>query len=261
MNQVPSRYGSGLHIFYAAYSDCAQRVLLCAAEKGIEATLHPVDLRRNAQLADWFLEITPKCEVPAIVHEGMPMHDSCRILRYFDEKFPHPCLTPGDKGEREEMNRLLQDASSFHTTGVIEYVYAKGIGRLPRPQDWAFYRANVPHRLAFHEARLRGERGCDLAGTEAHLQDVYAGLEGRLRGNRWLAGSVYSLADIAWFPSISLMEVFGHSCANFPELSAWLDRIRSRPAYTSGIGRHLLPIPDVLLRTVARLNNRFGNRR
>ncbi len=70
-------YPEELHLFYNAYSDCSQRVLLMLAEKGLDASLHPLNLLKAEQLSDWYRAITPKCEVPAIIHHGRAMHESC----------------------------------------------------------------------------------------------------------------------------------------------------------------------------------------
>ncbi len=159
------------------------------------------------------------------------------------------------------MDQWLDRAAAFHQTGVIEYLYSMGLGRRPRPQDAAFYRDHVPHRHAFHQARLHGKTGCDPIAAEAHLNAQYAALDRALADQPWLAGNHYSLADIAWFPSIFALGIFGFDPSSYPHLRSWQARIRARPAFASGIKRHLLPIPNPLIRFVLRFNNRFGQRR
>ncbi len=56
--------------------------MLLLAEKGIEAEMHEVNLLKSEQLTEEYLRINPKGEVPAIVHNGKAMHESCDIMRY-----------------------------------------------------------------------------------------------------------------------------------------------------------------------------------
>ena len=247
-----------LHLYYNPYSDCSQRVMLMLAEKGLEPTRHVVDLLRSEQLTDAFHAVTPKCEVPAIVEEGRAMHESCDILRHLERTHPTPSLTARNTGLMEQR---LDEAAVFHDTGVVEFVYATGLGRRPTPRDFEFYRAHVPHRFAFHQARLRGERGCDRGVAEDNIRRAYAPLEHALADHPWLCGSTYSLADIAWFPSVFMLEMFGFSLAPFPNLAAWSTRVQSRPAFQTGIRAHLRRVPPFVLRWAARMNNRFGGRR
>lgn len=261
MTEPSALYSEGLHVFYNPYSDSSARVLLALAEKGERAELHAVDLLKSAQLTERFREITPRCEVPAIVHNGKPMHESADILLYLEEVFPSPRLVPSQAAQRKEVEQWLHEASRFHDTGLVEFIYATGIGRRPRPQDLEFYRKHVPHRHEFHLARLRGERAGNRKVAEHGIREDYARLEKALSEHPWLAGDDYSLADLAWFPSVFFLNVWGFAPSGFPRIVEWVNAIKARPAFHEGIGRHLASVPDIVVRNLARLNNRSGKRR
>ncbi|MCG7588432.1 glutathione S-transferase family protein [Photobacterium sp. OFAV2-7] len=244
---------TGLHLFYHPLSNCAGRVLLAIEEKGLKVEKHLIDLLKSKQLTDEYIAINPKGEVPAIVHDGMAMHESVTILRYLEETFPEVSLSPKEDSLREQMNDWLDAAGRSHEPGVVNYVYAKGYGRLPTPRDWAFYQAHIPHRTRFHEERRKGLVGCDIKQAEAVLHDQFSKLELALEGREYLVGNTYSLADIAWFPNAFVLQVLGYSLQPFPNVKRWMKRIESRPAFKHGYRKELPPVPMSLLGIIARV--------
>jgi glutathione S-transferase len=251
---------TGLHVFYSAYSNNAQRVLLLLAEKGIEAEMHEVNLLKSEQLTEEYLRVNPKGEVPAIVHNGKAMHESCAIMRYLDAEFPGPGFTPQGAEDRKQMEQWLDSATGFHMKGIVNYVYAKGLGRLPTPRDWEFYKRHIPHRAKFHEERRKGLVGRDATAASAVLDEQFAKLETALTNNEWLVGNTYSLADMVWFSNANVLRISGYSLSDFPRLCDWMERIQARPAYREGVARRLLKLPDWLLRCIVKLNNKLGHR-
>ena len=251
---------TGLHLFYNTYSNCSQRVQLLLAEKGIEAEMHVVDLMRGAQLTEEYHQISPRCQVPAIVHNGTPMEESCDIMKYLEKEFPENSFTPVDSIEQSQMDYWLNIAGSTHISHIVNYVYAYGYGRLPTPDQWAFYQKHVPHRTKFHKERREGLVATDRKAATALIDEQFTQLEETLGKTPWLAGNTYSLADIAWYPNAWLLQLFGYSLEKFPNMQAWMKRIEQRPAYQSGIKNHLKNIPNFVLRLVGKLIRKFGNR-
>jgi len=256
---------SGIHVYYNPYSNCSQRVQLLCAEKQLDVEWHEIDLLGGEQLSDAFRAITPECAVPAMVHDGKRVYDSVTIMRYLEKAFPSPSMTPDSELEKGQMEQLLDQASASHMQQVVPYVYAQGIGRLPTPEQKAFYDRYVPVRSQFHNNRIAGKVANDKQATREVIDRQFSEFDKVLSKQPWLAGEQYSLADIAWYANYSLLRNLGYKLPHLPHFQNWVNAIESRPAYKTGIKDHLKPIlecmPGVLLRCIAKTYRLFGNRK
>jgi glutathione S-transferase len=70
-----------------------------------------------------------------------------------------------------------------------------------------------------------------IARGEKALPGVIAVLEGRLAQKRWVLGEDFTLVDCAYCPMLNVIEKAGFSFGDFPKVHAYLDTIRSRPAW------------------------------
>lgn len=247
---------TGLHLFYHPYSNCAQRVMLLCAEKNLSPVMHKIDLMRGEQLSESYRVINPSCDVPAIVHDGLAMGDSVSIMRYLEKTYPQVSLTPQSVTEHEEMERLLDEASMSHMRAVVPFVYAFDFGRLPTSEQKMFYDRYVPHRANFHNERLAGKVACDKKKAQQVVDSQFEMLESILSHRPWLAGSSYSMADIAWFTNTILLRTFGYTLPDVPHVKKWISAIEQRAAYRVGIKSQLLPIPSWMIRSVWKLIRR-----
>jgi glutathione S-transferase len=71
-------------------------------------------------------------------------------------------------------------------------------------------------------------------------------MEQHLRDAQWFTGSGYGIADIALFAYTDVAGEGGISLQPFPEVRAWLQRVRGQPRF--------LPMPAV----TAEVRARFG---
>ncbi|WP_169308234.1 glutathione S-transferase family protein [Ferrimonas aestuarii] len=249
-----------LTLYYHPYSNCAQRVMLALAEKGLTPQKIKINLMANEQLSDHYRAINPKCEVPALVHNNHSITESCTILSYLEQQFPKVSLTPQQPEQAQLMTRWLEKAAQSHEHQVVNFVYANGLGRLPTPEQWRYYEQHVPHRAEFHRKRRLGKAGSDLQQAKSVLDAQFEEIECQLSKTAWLAGSEYSLADIAWYPNAKLLSRLGYDVHPFPYVRQWLRRIEARPAYQAGIKPEMMPLPNWLLRVALRLIRRVGGR-
>ena len=56
-------------------------------------------------------------------------------------------------------------------------------------------------------------------------------VEGELAKAKWLLGNDFTLVDCAYAPILNITEKAGFSFAEFPKVRAYMDAIRSRPAW------------------------------
>lgn len=253
---------NGLHLFCNPYSNCAGRVMLAVAEKQLDVQIHLVDLLKGEQLSSEYRAINPTCDIPAIVHDGEAMGDSISILRYLEKHFPEKSLTPSELEQKSQMDNLLEQASQSHMEYIVPWLYAKGFGRFPTAEQKAFYDQYVPHRSKFHNKRIAGVIATDHREPEKKIHQQLSELNQILGQHQYLAGGHYSLADIAWFPTLYLLgRIFAFSLKQYPHILRWMADIESRPAFVNGIKSHLKPIPHCMLRLMMRVIRFTGGRK
>ena len=185
------------------------KITLFLEEAGLPYRLVPVDIGRGEQFRPEFLAIAPNNRMPAIVdHEpadgGAPVSvfESGAILLYLADKTGR--LIPQDLRGRVEALQWL-----FWQMG--------GLGPMAgQNHHFAHY---APEKIAYAIDRYVNE-----------TNRLYGVLDNRLADRPFLAGSDYSIADMACYPWIVPHERQGQDLADFPNLQRWFRAIEARPA-------------------------------
>jgi GST-like protein len=76
---------------------------------------------------------------------------------------------------------------------------------------------------------------------------LYGVMDKRLGTHKYIAGSAYSIADIAIFPWLRSWKNQGIDWVDFPNLKGWFDEIAARPAVQRGVdvlAGHRKPLVD-----------------
>jgi GST-like protein len=182
-------------------------------ELGLEYRVHPVDLGNGEQFAPDFVAINPNGKIPAIVDaegpEGLPfaVFESGAILIYLAEKTGQ--LLPADTGGRSR---------------VIQWLLFQVGGLGPLLGQAQHFRRFAPRPLPYAIERYTQE-----------AQRLYGVLERRLEASEFLAGSFYSIADIAAYPWVGRAEWQGVTLADLPQVRRWFDAVGARPAVQRGM--------------------------
>ena len=184
------------------------KITMFLEETGLPYRLVPVNLVKNEQFEPDFLKIAPNNKMPAIVdHDpiggGAPIgiFESGAILHYLAEKTG--MLLPGDLRGRVE---------------AMQWLFWQVAGLGPMPGQLIFFLRNTEkHPFAIERYRKETER-------------LFGVLDRRLAGREWLAGDVYSIADIAAYAWAAPYNLFGLSLDSYPAVERWLEAIASRPA-------------------------------
>jgi len=95
-------------------SSASRRVRLCLEEKGLAYEGHVVDMANMEHHSPEYLRINPLGVIPALIHEGRPLHESGTICEYLDETFPDPPLRHDTPYQRAEMRNWIR-----HIDGLI----------------------------------------------------------------------------------------------------------------------------------------------
>ena len=192
--------------------------LLALGHGGAEYDAWLVPISEGAQFGSGFVAVNPNSKIPALMDRSGPepirVFESGAILIYLAEKFDGAFL-PGRGAERAECLSWLfwQMGSAPFLGGGFGHFYAYAPTRQPYPIDR--YAMEVKRQL-----------------------DV---LDRRLAESEYLAGSSYTIADIAVWPWYGAM-VKGllYSAGEFLQVQEyrhvlrWTDQIAQRPAVKRG---------------------------
>ena len=191
--------------------------LLALEYSGAEYDAWLITIVDGDQFGSDFVKINPNSKIPALLDRSMPtpirVFESASILLYLGEKFD--AFLPKDLSTRTEMMNWL-----FWQMGSAPYI-GGGFGH--------FY-AYAPYKMEYPIDRFTMEVKRQL--------DV---LDQRLEVNEYLAGSEYTIADIAAFPWYgALIKGWLYGAAEFLNaheylnVQRWVDTILERPAVKRG---------------------------
>ncbi|ATZ93949.1 MULTISPECIES: glutathione-dependent disulfide-bond oxidoreductase [Dickeya] len=191
--------------------------LLALGHSGAEYDAWLIRIGNGEQFSSGFVEANPNSKIPALVDHSGPqpvrVFESGAILLYLAEKFGE--FLPTDAAERAECLSWL-----FWQMGSAPYL-GGGFGH--------FY-AYAPIKIEYAIDRFAMET--------KRLLDV---LNQRLAQSDYLAGSHYTIADIAAFPWYGgLVKGWLYDGAEFlsvheyPHVQRWADAILARPAVQRG---------------------------
>jgi glutathione S-transferase len=138
---------------------------------------------------------------------------------------------------------VLDDGTTLAESNATQCYLADGTpllpeGRLERARvlQWMFfeqyshepYIAVVRHWCHTGEADAKPE---ETAVRRARGYEALDVMERHLAGRDWFAADRYSVADIALYAYTHVADVGGFDLARFPQLGAWLDRVRAQPRH------------------------------
>jgi GST-like protein len=183
-----------------------QKITFGLLELGLDCEQIPVDLAKGEQREPAFLAVNPAGRVPVLVDDGVTLTESQAILAYL-----------GDKTGR------LWPASAAGRAHALQWLFFLSQHVMPAAGEVALrIRSRVTGVPADETVIARGEKT---------LPAVLGILEGQLAKNKWLLGSEFSLVDCAYCPILNVIEKAGFSFAGFPNVQAYLDTCRARPAW------------------------------
>jgi GST-like protein len=189
------------------------KVHIMLEECGLPYAVHAVDIGAGAQFEPAFLAISPNNKIPAIVDpdgpDGAPMSlfESGAILVYLAGKTGR--FLPGSvRGKYEALQWLMFQMG--------------GLG--PMLGQANHFRNQAKERVPYAIDRYTAE-----------AQRLYGVLDRQLALNDYVAGSTYTIADIAIWPWLRSWKNQGIELDRFPNVKAWFEAIGNRPAVQRGV--------------------------
>ena len=186
--------------------NCYKVRLFCALAK-ISIDLVPVDFMAGEHKTAEFLAMNPLGELPILDDDGYILRDSQAILVYLAGKYGGEAWLPKDPAQAAKVIQWLSTAAN-------NVQHGPGDARLV---DLFGYKIDKPTTIANSNAIL--------PIFEAHLAN-----------NQWLEMSRVTIADIACFPYIALSHEGGVSLEAYPNVRAWIARIKALPNYIAMSG-------------------------
>jgi glutathione S-transferase len=206
-------------IYGSSLSPYVRKVLVYAAEKGIELELKPTG-SAPGQPSDEFLEASPLRKMPALRDEDFTLPDSSAIVQYLEARFPDPVLIPSDPQMRGRVIWFEEFADTVLTSCGAKIFYNRVV--LPR-----FF-----GREGDEEAATTAERQ-ELPPLLDYLESVVPD------AGAFLVGQNITLADIAIaspFANFSHLHCERDS-AKHGRVFAYVDAILARPSFGQWIER------------------------
>ena len=175
-------------------------------EKGLQWETTWLDLPSGEHKKPEYLAINPVGKVPALIDDGIIVHDSTIINEYLeDTRAQHPLL-PRDPVKRARARAFEDYADAYLMPSLFKI----------------FWQMRKPEEEREREKIAEGER---------EARDHFAYLDRELKDREHFAGE-FSLADISFIPPLANLERAGFPIpGDFPNLKAWWERMKARPSF------------------------------
>lgn len=194
-------------VFYGNPRSRAQMVHFMLEELGVPYRPVIIDFEAGESRRADYLAVNPMGKVPAIVHRGVTVTETGAIIAYLADAFPERGLAPAiDDPHRGTWLRWM-----FFGAGAFE----------PAMLDTMLKRPEAPRATAGY-------------GSYAHVLDT---LDTMLDPGPWILGDRFSAADVYVGAELAWASMFGApGLADHPRITAYIERIRERPAFRKSVG-------------------------
>jgi len=196
------------------------RILLAEKRLDFELKVEKVWERRRS-----FLRINPAGEVPVLIEsDGTSISGAGVAAEYLEEAYPDPNLLGEEPIDRAETRRLVNWFEIKFQREVSQNLIDEKIMK-------RFLGLGQPDASAIRAGH---------ANLRYHL-DYLSWLSER---RRWLAGDVFTLADITAAAHLSAVDYLGDvPWVQHPEAKDWYARVKSRPSLASLLADYIPGVP------------------
>jgi glutathione S-transferase len=204
-----------------------------------------VDLHKFEQHEPWFVAINPEGQVPVLDHDGVIVTHTTVINEYLEDAFPEARpLRPSDPTGKARMRYW----NKFIDEHVMNYVSMHGwhrmVGVIARGLESGDF-AKLVERIPLHEQREKwktarsGFSEADLGNATRKIEVAVDKIEAQLHLTPWLAGEMFTLADVNFFSHCGMMlaRMFPEigTVRRCPRLLDWAERVRARPGVAAAL--------------------------
>ena len=175
-------------------------------ELGVPFETEIVPVQAEGGAPDSYRAIQPNKKVPAIVHDGVRVHERAAICIYLCDAFPAAGLAPpiGDARRGPYLSWLV------YNDGVLDPVIAAKFG------GWTY-----------------DKRGVSFGAFD----DMVANLNGALEKSPYLTGETFTAADLLLCGGLNFAVNFTKAIPATPAITGYLQRCMSRPAFARAVAK------------------------
>lgn len=185
------------------------KISLFLEEACLPYNVHPINISQGEQFQPHFLKIAPNNRIPAIVDhepadggEPLSLFESGAILLYLAEKTGK--FLPKDLRGRQT---------------ALQWLFWQMGGLGPMAGQNHHFSQFAPEKIPYAIKRYIDETA-----------RLYGVLNKQLADNEFVAGSEYSIADMAIYPWIVSHKWQSQNLEDFPHVLRWFNHIKDRPA-------------------------------
>ena len=192
--------------FYHAPATRSGAIRWLLEELGVPYELKVVDIRAEGGAPEDYRAIQPNKKVPAIVHDGVAVHERSAICIYLCDAFPQAGLAPplGDPRRGPYLSWLV------YNDAVIDPVLAAKMG------GWAYQKIGVSF------------------GT---FDDMVLNLETTLSRTPYLTGDSFTAADLLVAGAVNFAARMMKVIPETPALGGFIDRVTGRPSFAAAMAK------------------------
>ncbi|ODU70795.1 MAG: protein ligF [Novosphingobium sp. SCN 66-18] len=213
--------------------------LLTLYEKGLPFEGHRLNPAIFEHHSDWFKAINPRGQVPALVDRGKVVTESTVICEYLEDEHPtEVALRPADSFGKAEMRVWTKWVDEYFCWCVSTIGWHRGVSHMAQRLSDAEFEEHLK-KIPIPEQQVKWRRARegfpqDLLDEEMRKIAVSVRrLDDHLADHEWLAGGIYTLADICNFAIANGMQNGFAELVNTgdtPHLVRWIEQINQRPA-------------------------------
>ena len=191
-----------IKIYHTELSGNCHKVRLMSALLGVEYELILINMLNGEHKSPQFLQLNPLGQIPVVVDNDIILRDSQAIIVYLARKYGDESWLPL---EAQSMAKVMQWLS-FAAHEINNSVF---IARL-------YFRFNMD--VDWKSAQEKGKQVLQIMNE--HLQN-----------RDWLELNRPTIADIACYPYVGLAPEGKVSLDDYPNVIAWIERIKQLPGY------------------------------
>jgi glutathione S-transferase len=194
-------------------SPFVRKVIVFAAEKGIEAEVQPAGFGRGGE---GYLNGSPFGKIPALEDGDFLLCDSTAIITYMDALKPGEEMIPAEARARARTIWYEEFGDTIVQAAGAKIFFNRAVARMVKRE---------PDLVV-----------ADRAEAE-EMPKIYDYLESVLPGSGWLVGDRFTLADLAAAsPIINVAYVSdAPESGRWPKLAAWLAAVKARPSVAAAM--------------------------
>lgn len=188
-----------------------RRVRIFVAEKGIELPTKQVEIFKREHKAPEYLAVNPMGQTPSLeLDDGSVITESVSICRYLEHLHPDTPMFGATPREAAEIDQMIRRTELRLMTPIANV--------------WV-HTHPLTAKVVPHQYKDFGE------SNRPRIDHVMREFDAVLADRAFLAGSVYSMADIILLTTIDFAKFIGVEMPDdVPHLKAWHERVSARPS-------------------------------